>query len=121
YDPRFVDPMSLMPDMKSLFSDKQIDQLVAFVEQRSGKPGLLRYAGQIYAKHVVTANQGFPQPYTGFQGAHKQIVQAKPDKELTPPKGQIPEVANLAQIDRSYWLAGDPLPATEANLLRRKK
>src|SRR5438874_580705 len=76
YDPRFVDPMSLMPDMKSLFSDGQIDQLVSFVEQRSGKSGLLRYAGQLYAKHVVLVNQGFPQPYTGFQGAHKPIVAA---------------------------------------------
>ena len=121
YDPRFVDPKSLMPDMKSLFSDGQVNQLVAFVEQRSGKSGLLRYAGQVYAKHVVTANQGFPQPYTGFQGAHKPIVEAKPDKELTPPKGQIPEVANLAQIDRSYWLSADPLPVTEANLLRGKE
>src|SRR5205823_2073261 len=36
-------------------------------------------------------------------------------------KGQIPKVANLAQIDRSYWLAGDPLPVTEANLLRGKE
>jgi len=121
YDPRFVDPMSLMPDMKALFSNGQVDNLVAFVEQRSGKSGLLRYAGQIYAKHVATANQGFPSPYTGFTGAHKPIVEAKPDKELTPPKDQIPEVANLAQIDRSYWLAGDPLPVTEANLLRGKE
>jgi cytochrome c oxidase cbb3-type subunit II len=121
YDPRFVDPKSLMPDMKSLFSNGQVDNLVAFVEERSGKSGLLRYAGQIYAKHVADANQGFPPPYTGFTGAHKPIVEAKPDKELTPPKGQIPEVANLAQIDRSYWLAGDPLPVTEANLLRGKE
>ena len=121
YDPRFVDPMSLMPDMKSLFSDRQVDSLVSFVEERSGKSGLLRYAGQLYAKHVATANQGFPQPYRGFEGAHKPIVEAKPDKDLTPPKGQIPEVANLAQIDRSYWLAADPLPVTEANLLRGKE
>jgi cytochrome c oxidase cbb3-type subunit 2 len=121
YDPRFVDPMSLMPDMKSLFSDKQVDQVVSFVEQRSGKSGLLRYAGQLYAKHVAIANQGFPEPYTGFQGAHKPIVEPKPDKELTPPKDQIPEVANLAQIDRSYWLSADPLPVTEANLLRGKE
>ena len=63
--------------MKSLFSDKQVEQLVAFVEQRSGKSGLLRYAGQLYSKHVVLANQGFPQPYTGFQGAHKPIVEAQ--------------------------------------------
>jgi len=120
YDPRFVDPESLMPDMKSLFSDKQVDELVAFVEQRSGKSGLLRYAGQLYAKHIVTANQGFPQPYTGFQGAHKPIVESN-DKALKVPAGQLEEAPNLSQIDRSYWLAGDPLPVTEANLMRGKE
>jgi cytochrome c oxidase cbb3-type subunit 2 len=120
YDPRFVDPMSLMPDMKSLFSNKQVDQLVDFVEQRSGKSGLLRYAGQLYAKHIVLANQGFPPPYTGFEGAHRPIVPAKPDSQLTPPKGQLEEAPNLAQIDRSYWLSGNPLPVTAENLNRGK-
>jgi cytochrome c oxidase cbb3-type subunit II len=120
YDPRFVDPLSLMPPMKSLFSDKQIEQLITYVETRSGKSGLLRYAGQVYAKHVVTVNQGFPQPYTGFQGAHKPILEGN-DKILHPPKDQLEEAPNLAQIDRSYWLAGDPLPVTEANLLRGKR
>jgi cytochrome c oxidase cbb3-type subunit 2 len=120
YDPRFVDPLSLMPPMKSLFSDKQIEHLITYVETRSGKSGLLRYAGQLYAKHVVTVNQGFPQPYTGFQGAHKPILEGN-DKILHPPKDQLEEAPNLAQIDRSYWLAGDPLPVTEANLLRGKR
>jgi mono/diheme cytochrome c family protein len=109
-----------MPDMKSLFSDKQVDQLIAFVEQRSGKSGLLRYAGQLYAKHVVLVNQGFPPPYTGFQGAHKPPLESN-DKILAPPKNQLEEAPNLAQIDRSYWLAGDPLPVTEGNLLRGKE
>jgi mono/diheme cytochrome c family protein len=121
YDPRFVDPKSLMPDMKSLFSDSQVENLVAFVEQRSGKSGLLRYAGQLYAKHIVLANQGFPEPYTGFQGAHKPIVEGKPDNQMHPPEGQLEEAPNLSQIDRSYWLAGDPLPVTEQNLLRGKE
>jgi cytochrome c oxidase cbb3-type subunit 2 len=121
YDPRFVDPMSLMPDMKSLFSNGQVDNLVAYVEERSGKSGLLRYAGQLYAKHIAISNQGFPEPYTGFTGAHKPIVEGKPDNQMHPPKGQLEEAGNLAQIDRSYWLAGDPLPVTEANLLRGKE
>src|SRR6266480_2339781 len=120
YDPRFMDPMSLMPDMKSLFSDKQVDQLVAFVEERSGKSGLLRYAGQLYAKHVVLVNQGFPQAYKGFQGAHKPIVEAN-EKGLKPPSTQLEEAPNLSQIDRSYWLSGDPLPVTEQNLMRGKE
>src|SRR3981081_652611 len=120
YDPRYMDPLSLMPSMKSLFSDKQIEQLITYVETRSGKSGLLRYAGQLYSKHVVTTNQGFPQPYTRFQCAHKPILQAN-DKILQPPKPQLPEAPNLSQIDRGYWLSGDPLPVTEQNLLRGKE
>jgi mono/diheme cytochrome c family protein len=115
-----MDPKSLMPDMKSLFSDRQVTQLVAFVEQRSGKSGLLRYAGQLYAKHAVLVNQGFPEPYKGFQGAHKPIVEAN-EKGLKPPSTQLEEAPNLSQIDRSYWLSGDPLPVTTANLFRGKE
>jgi cytochrome c oxidase cbb3-type subunit 2 len=118
YDPRFVDPASLMPPMKSLFSDKQIEELISFVQMRSGKSGLLRYAGQLYAKHVAITNQGFNPPPTGFQGAHAKIQEGS-DREV--PKGQLEEAPNLAQIDRSYWLSGDPLPVTEANLVRGKQ
>jgi mono/diheme cytochrome c family protein len=107
-----------MPPMKSLFSDRQVEQLTSFVEQRSGKSGLLRYAGQLYAKRVVLTVQGFPPPYRGFQGAHKKIV---PQKEVAPPPNQLEEAPNLSQIDRSYWLSGNPLPVTEANLLRGKE
>jgi cbb3-type cytochrome oxidase cytochrome c subunit len=118
YDPRFVDPASLMPDMKSLFSDEQVEQLTSFVQMRSGKSGLLRYAGQLYSKHVVLTNQGFEAPPTGFQGAHGQIPEGS-DREV--PEGQLEEAPNLAQIDRGYWLSGDPLPVTEQNLLRGKR
>jgi cytochrome c oxidase cbb3-type subunit II len=125
YDARYADPLSLMPSMKSLFSDKQIEQLITFVQTRSGKSGLLRYAGQLYAKHVVLVVQALPEPYMGFQGAHKPIVkEIKPPKNAPPskvPKDQLEEAPNLAQIDRSYWLSGNPLPVTEANLLRGKE
>jgi cytochrome c oxidase cbb3-type subunit 2 len=120
YDPRFVDPLSLMPPMKSLFSDKQVEQLITYVETRSGKSGLLRYAGQLYSKHVVRTNQGFAPAPTGFQGAHMPILEGN-DKILNPPKDQLEEAPNLAQIDRSYWLSSNPLPVTEENLLRGKR
>jgi mono/diheme cytochrome c family protein len=109
-----------MPDMKSLFSDRQVEQLTAFVQQRSGKSGLLRYAGQLYSKHVVLANQAFPEPYQGFQGATKPIVEEN-EAAQHKPAGQLEEAPNLAQIDRGYWLSGDPLPVTEGNLLRGKE
>jgi mono/diheme cytochrome c family protein len=107
-----------MPPMKSLFSDKQVEELTAFVETRSGKSGLLRYAGQLYAKHVVLTVQGWGTPYTGFQGAHKPIVK---QNEPKPPPNQLEEAPNLSQIDRSYWLSANPLPVTEQNLLRGKE
>jgi mono/diheme cytochrome c family protein len=115
-----MDPLSLMPSMKSLFSDSQVEQLVTYVETRSGKSGLLRYAGQLYAKHIVLVNQGFPEPYRGFQGAHKPALEGN-DKILHPPKGQLEEAPNLSQIDRGYWLSGNPLPVTQQNLLRGKE
>src|SRR4051794_374841 len=118
YDARFVDPRSHMPPMKAVFSDSQVENLTHFVETRSGKSGLLRYAGQLYAKKVVLTVQGFPAPYTGFQGAHKPIV---PQKEPKPPPNQLEEAPNLSQIDRSYWMSADPLPVTEDNLLRGKE
>ena len=118
YNPRFIDPLSLMPPMKAIFSDKQVDEVTLFTQERSGKSGLLRYAGQIYAKHVVNTVQGFPPPYQGFRGAHKPPLEPK---ETTPPPNQLEEAPNLAQIDRSYWLAGNPLPVTEQNLLRGKE
>jgi cytochrome c oxidase cbb3-type subunit II len=118
WNPRFIDPLSLMPTLKSVFSDRQVDQLVTFTQTRSGKSGLLRYAGQLYAKHIVLTVQGFPEPYLGFQGAHAKPL--KP-KEVEAPPNQLEEAPNLAQIDRSYWLAANALPITEGNLLRGKE
>src|SRR5438477_5865307 len=118
FDPRFADPFSLMPAMKSLFSDRQVEELISFVQMRSGKSGLLRYAGQLYAKHVAITNQGFQPPPVGFKGVHAKIQEGA-DRKV--PAGQLEEAPNLSQIDRSYWLAGDPLPVTEGNLLRGKQ
>src|SRR5207253_6366911 len=113
--------LSLMPPMKSLFSNDQIEQLITYVETRSGKSGLLRYAGQLYAKHIVLANQGFPPAPRGFSAKNAKIVEALPDNQMHPPKGQLQEAPNLSQIDRSYWLSSNPLPVTEQNLLRGKE
>ena len=118
YNPRFVDPRSLMPPMKSLFSNAQVEDLTRYVETRSGKSGLLRYAGQLYAKNVVLTVQGWPRPYTGFRGAGKPLPE---QKEPEPLPNQLEEAPNLSQIDRSYWMSGDPLPVTEDNLIRGKE
>ena len=118
YDPRYMDPLSLMPDMNSLFSDKQVDELVTYVETRSGKSGLLRYAGQLYAKHIVLVNQGFPEPYKGFQGASQSTARAErrraqaaggPARGGAEPLPDRPELLALRQSppgDRAEPLSG---------------
>ncbi len=60
YDPRFVDPMSLMPNMKSLFSDTQVDQLISFVQQRSGKSGLFALRGPAVREARGAREPGLP-------------------------------------------------------------
>jgi cytochrome c oxidase cbb3-type subunit II len=124
YNPRFVDPFSLMPSFKFL-SDGQVRDLSAFVQQRSGKTGLLRYAGVLYAKHVDLAAQAYKPPPTGFQGANRTTEQADAQGTTAGPIGgnilPQPDVVNLNEADRSYWLANDPLPLTVPNLLRGKE
>ena len=124
YNPRYVDPFSLMPSFKFL-SDNEVNDLTSFVQERSGKVGLLRYAGTLYAKHVDLAAQVYKPAPTGFQGANRTTEQA--DEQGEPADvigGNIlpqPDVVNLNEADRSYWLANDPLPVTVANLLRGKE
>ena len=50
-----------------------VDQLITYVETRSGKSGLLRYAGQLYAKHIVLDEPGLP------AGVHRLRGRAQAD------------------------------------------
>ena len=54
YDPRFVDPLSLMPPMKSLFSDKQVEQpdLVRADAKRQVGPTALRRPAVLEARRA---------------------------------------------------------------------
>ena len=121
YDPRYMDPLSLMPSMKSLFSDKQVDQLVTFVETRSGKSGLLRYAGQLYAKHIVLVEPGLPRAVHGLPG------RAQADRSSRTKTGSSRRRASSRRrrtSPRSTAATGsprNPLPVTEHNLYRGKE
>ncbi len=123
YDPRFVEPMSIMPDFKFL-SDKQVEDLSAYLQLRSGKNGLVRYAGQLYAQRIQLVAQGLEPGLPGFQAAEMTIDDAVAVGEnATPAAGDIhglewPAPLNIFLVDRSYWLADNPLPVTKDNLLR---
>ena len=57
-------------------------------------------------------NQGFPQPYTGFQGADKPILEGQRQDPASPRRASSRRRRTSSQIDRSYWLSGNPLPVT---------
>jgi cytochrome c oxidase cbb3-type subunit 2 len=122
-DPRFVEPMSIMPRF-SFLKDQQVEDLSAYLQLRAGKNGLVRYAGQVYAKALQKAALGFEDPPVGFQADKLTLgdLKAIADAE-TPPKGDVdglgwPDPINLTIVDRSYWLSNNPLPVTKDNLLR---
>ena len=123
-DPRFVEPMSIMPRFIFL-SDKQVDDLSTFLQLRAGKNGLVRYAGQLYAKQMQKVALGIDDPPTGFQAEKltlKDVVNIETNGS-NPPQGTVdglnwPDPINLNIVDRSYWLADNPLPVTKDNLLR---
>ena len=112
-----------MPDFKFL-SDKQVDDLSAYLQLRAGKNGLVRYAGQLYAQKIQLVAQGLEPAPLGFQAAKLTLDDAVAVGEnATPPPGQVfgldwPAPLNIFLVDRSYWLADNPLPVTKDNLLR---
>jgi mono/diheme cytochrome c family protein len=113
-----------MPDFKFL-TDKQVDDLSTYLQLRAGKDGLVRYAGQLYAKQMQKAALGIDDPPLGFQGKNLTLndVVNLAANGSNPPTGTVdgldwPDPINLNIVDRSYWLADNPLPVTKDNLLR---
>lgn len=123
-DPRFVDPDSIMPRFDWL-TDKEVSDLSLYLQMRSGKSGLIRYAGQQYMKQLfLAANNASPPP--SYSVAKKKTladVALEASNAPSPPNGgydglTFPDPINLNHVDRGYWLMSNPLPATKDNLMR---
>jgi mono/diheme cytochrome c family protein len=124
FDPRFVEPDSIMPDFKFL-SNQEVNDLVAYVQLRSGKSGLLRVAGQEYLKRIFLVSLNATPSPTGFNAADLTLAQValEASNAPSPPNGGYgplgwPDPINLNYVDRSYWLVSNPLPVTTDNLMR---
>jgi cytochrome c oxidase cbb3-type subunit 2 len=123
-DPRFVDPDSIMPDFNWL-SQNEVDSLTLYLQTRSGKSGLVRYAGQQYMKKLFLAANNVPKPPTWNQALKMTMkdVAIEASNAPNPPDGGVdgldwPDPINLNHVDRGYWLMSNPLPVTKENLLR---
>ena len=126
-DARFVDPLSVMPRL-SFLTNQQVDDLITYVQTSAGKSGLVRYAGQLYMKKANLLANGLTekdvplgldgQRLTMAEVADKYGVNAPPPPTETVDGLPFPDIVNLNIVDRSYWLADNPLPVTTANLLQ---
>ncbi len=123
-DPRYVEPMSIMPRF-SFLSDQEVEDLSTYLQLRAGKDGLVRYAEQLYAKQLQKVALGIEDPPTGFQAEKLTLddVVNLAQNGSNPPQGGVdgltwPDPINLNIVDRSYWLSDNPLPVTKDNLLR---
>ncbi len=109
----------------SFLSDQQVEDLTTYLQLRAGKSGLVRYAGQLYAKQMQKVALGIDDPPIGFQAEKLTLddVVNLAANGSNPPQGTVdgldwPDPINLNIVDRSYWLANNPLPVTTDNLLR---
>lgn len=126
-NPRYVTPDSIMPQF-SFLSDDEVEDLDIYLQTRSGKSGLLRYAGQLYMKKLQLAANNSPPAPMGYQ-AEKLTLADVADSYANapdPPGGDIaglgwPAPLNLFIVDRTYWVAGNPMPVTNDNLLRGRE
>jgi mono/diheme cytochrome c family protein len=102
YNPRYVDPLSIMPQFKFL-SQSQMVALVAFTQSQGGK------AADIRSEHQQTMKAFFFASYSVKGG------NTGSDSDGYPAAW---EIIDLTMVERGYWFEQNPLPLTEENLLR---
>jgi cytochrome c oxidase cbb3-type subunit II len=130
YDPRYVDPLTIMPRF-SFLSRQDVIDLAAFVETRSGKVGLIRESGQEWAKRVfMIAGDGNGAPaytppiaYDGAKLTLGQVAVQNKQGGVTGPSTMFdglpyPDVLSVNMAPRGYWLMDNPFPVTTSNLFR---
>ncbi len=120
-----------MPHFSFLSSQDVID-LTAFVETRSGKVGLLREAGQEWAKKVfLIAGDGNGAPHNTLPGRPSTAPAHDGPGRRAEPAGRrrraptahfdglpYPDVLSVNMAPRGYWLMNNPMPVTKDNLFR---
>ena len=121
YDPRYMDPLSLMPDDEVALL-RQAGRTSSSPMWRRGAANRVCCATRVSSTRSTSCSstRASRSRYKGFQGANNPPLEPNEDG-LAPPEGQLEEAPNLSQIDRSYWLSGNPLPVTEQNLYRGKE
>jgi cytochrome c oxidase cbb3-type subunit 2 len=126
YDnPRNTMPLSIMPKFNFL-SEDQLNDLIAFNQTAGGKEAVLRYAAVTVGNKLMRINGGNLDPGQAFPELVQQLKQQGSFQADGQPSDKSPSglpwklVWHMNSFERSYWLTLDPLPVTQANLLRGK-
>jgi cytochrome c oxidase cbb3-type subunit 2 len=116
YDPRFVNPKSIMPDFSYLFDTKSdgsvvptqdLLDLVAYVQNLGGKLADERYAEQLSQKELfVNAIKASPNP--NIPG------------DVSGQFSDTNQKALLSVVPQNFWTLLDPVPADERSLIDGK-
>lgn len=102
YNPRYVDPLSIMPQFKFL-NQSQVLALVAFTQSQGGK------AADVRSEHQQTMKEFILASFSVKGGDTGQSADGYPAAW---------EIINLTMIERGYWFEQNPLPVTSENLIR---
>lgn len=105
-NPRFTTPLSVMPQF-SYLTEQQVADLTAFTQSRGGKLADMRASHQETMKELEFASGN-----VAAEGEAGDRTDGYPAASA---------IKNLMLIERGYWLANNPLPVTDANLLRGKQ
>ncbi|MEJ2013027.1 MAG: cbb3-type cytochrome c oxidase subunit II [Anaerolineales bacterium] len=106
FNARYTTPLSIMPSFKFLSAD-EAQALIAFTQARGGKAADIRSNHQAALKTLEISSGD-----VAAQGENGDRSDGYPAASA---------IKNLAEIDRGYWFADNPLPVTTANLLRGRQ
>jgi len=130
YNPRNVNPFSIMPQF-SFFSEDELGNMIEFNQESGGKEAILRLAAVAVGDDLMKINQGEDPMEDGINPAVSHLVsQLTASNEFkTDGKGTDKSPSGLPwkavwmvnSFERGYWLTSDPLPITTQNLTRGKQ
>ncbi|MFN2200730.1 MAG: cbb3-type cytochrome c oxidase subunit II [Caldilineaceae bacterium] len=104
---RYTTPFSIMPRFDFL-TEEEVGNLVAFTQSRGGKLADMRTLHQSNMKTIGMASM-MDVTAPGENGDRSDGYPA------------ASAIKNLTMIDRGYWMAENPLPVTQQNLIRGRE
>lgn len=126
-NPRNTMPMSIMPSFR-FWSEEELTRVIAFNQSQGGKEGVLRYATVSVGNGLMDVNGGFKPLDAAFSEAVQAAVREIPGfdasgsgEDMSPWGMPWMAVWMVNSFDRGYWLTDNPLPLTQANLIRGRE